>query len=247
MDCIGLVQDRNQRVAVANTVWTFRFHKMLGISLVAAQIAAFQEGLSFMESVRTVKNYSCVHGEIKAQWNLGGSFDCSVRRQLSSLSLPVTLPVINVKKTSVDFKSASELYRSSDRRLSAKLVPTFAVRGCRVVSATDPHGHILGFLDRSRYYFFQVAPQLYSRGWVDPLPDPLLLRKSGSAGNRTRDLWICSKKLWPLDYSGGRYKRKYPSKIQVTIILRVLNEHKLSMFEYMSLREYLTVRERKHQ
>jgi hypothetical protein len=33
-----------------------------------------------------------------------------------------------------------------------------------VVSATDPHGRILGFLDRSRYYFFQVAPQLYSRG-----------------------------------------------------------------------------------
>jgi hypothetical protein len=41
------------------------------------------------------------------------------------------------------------------------------------------------------YYFFEVAPQLYSRGWVDPVPDPLLLRKSGSAGNRTRDLWIC--------------------------------------------------------
>jgi hypothetical protein len=34
--------------------------------------------------------------------------------------------------------------------------------------------------------FFQVAPQLYSRGWVDPVPDPLLLRKSGSAGNRIR-------------------------------------------------------------
>jgi hypothetical protein len=34
-------------------------------------------------------------------------------------------------------------------------------------SSTDynkPHGRILGFLDRSRYYFFQVAPQLYSRG-----------------------------------------------------------------------------------
>jgi hypothetical protein len=27
---------------------------------------------------------------------------------------------------------------------------------------------------------------------VDPVPDPLLLRKSGSAGNRTWDLWICS-------------------------------------------------------
>jgi hypothetical protein len=34
----------------------------------------------------------------------------------------------------------------------AKLVPTFAGRGCRVVSETDPHGRILGFLDRSRYH-----------------------------------------------------------------------------------------------
>jgi hypothetical protein len=25
-----------------------------------------------------------------------------------------------------------------------------------------PHDRILGFLDQSRYYFFQVAPQLYS-------------------------------------------------------------------------------------
>jgi hypothetical protein len=67
-----------------------------------------------------------------------------------------------------------------------KLEPTFPDRECRVVSATDPHGRILDFLDRSRYFFLQVAPQLYSRGWVDPVPDPLLLRKSGSAGNRTR-------------------------------------------------------------
>jgi hypothetical protein len=28
-----------------------------------------------------------------------------------------------------------------------------------------------------------------------PDPDPLLLRKSGSTGNRTQDLWICSQKL----------------------------------------------------
>jgi hypothetical protein len=32
-----------------------------------------------------------------------------------------------------------------------------------VVSVTDPSGHILGFLDRSRYFFFQVAGS-----WVDP-------------------------------------------------------------------------------
>jgi hypothetical protein len=36
-------------------------------------------------------------------------------------------------------------------RLSAKLVPTFADRGCYMVSATDPYGRILIFLDRSRY------------------------------------------------------------------------------------------------
>jgi hypothetical protein len=96
-----------------------------------------------------------------------------------------------------------QLSGPSNRRLPAKLVPTFADRGCRVVSATDPHSRILGFLDRSRYYFFQVAPQLYSQGWVDPIPDPLLLRKTGSAGHRTRDLWICSQELWPLDHRGG--------------------------------------------
>jgi hypothetical protein len=55
-----------------------------------------------------------------------------------------------------------------------------------VVSATDPYGHILGFLDQSHYGFFQVAPELYSRGLVNPVPDPLLLSLTGSAGNRAR-------------------------------------------------------------
>jgi hypothetical protein len=35
-------------------------------------------------------------------------------------------------------ESASELYQPRDRHMSAKLVPTFTDRGCRVVSATDP-------------------------------------------------------------------------------------------------------------
>jgi hypothetical protein len=42
------------------------------------------------------------------------------------------------------------------------LVPTFVDRVCHVVSVTDTYGRILGFLDRSRYFFFKVAPQLYS-------------------------------------------------------------------------------------
>jgi hypothetical protein len=59
------------------------------------------------------------------------------------------------------------------------------------------------FLDRSRYFIFQVAPKLYSGSWVGTVPNPLLLRKYGSVGNRTRNLWICSQELWTLDHRDG--------------------------------------------
>jgi CBS-domain-containing membrane protein len=55
-------------------------------------------------------------------------------------------------------------FRQSDRRLSPKLMPTFANGRFHVISVTDPYGRILGFLDRSDYFFFQIAPQLYTRG-----------------------------------------------------------------------------------
>jgi hypothetical protein len=58
-------------------------------------------------------------------------------------------------------ESASELYRPSERCLSAKLVPTFANRGVsRGQLGVSPCGRDLGFLERSRYFFFKVAPQL---------------------------------------------------------------------------------------
>jgi hypothetical protein len=74
----------------------------------------------------------------------------------------------------------------ADRATAACWFQLFAVRVCHVVSVTDPYGHILVFLDRSHYFFFRVATQLYSRGWVDPVPDSLLLRKSGITGNWTQ-------------------------------------------------------------
>jgi hypothetical protein len=87
--------------------------------------------------------------------------------------------------------------------------PNFADRGSHAVSVTDPYDRILDFLDRSRYFFFLVALQLYSRRWEDPVPDPLCHRKSGSAGNRTRThgsvarnmtfpklSHVCATKLW---------------------------------------------------
>jgi hypothetical protein len=41
---------------------------------------------------------------------------------------------VNKKKKLQGFSLQSELYQPSDRCLSAKLVPTLADRGCRVVS-----------------------------------------------------------------------------------------------------------------
>jgi hypothetical protein len=57
-----------------------------------------------------------------------------------------------IKKKTPWSESASELYLPSDRRLSAKGLPTFVDRGCHVVSVTDPYGRNLGFIDRRRYF-----------------------------------------------------------------------------------------------
>jgi hypothetical protein len=92
--------------------------------------------------------------------------------------------------------------RASGQRI---LVPTFADRGVsRGQLGGKPNTVNLSFLDRSRYFTFQVAPHLSSGRWVDPVPDPLLLRKSGSARNRIRDLCDCSQKPWPLEQWGGQ-------------------------------------------
>jgi hypothetical protein len=42
---------------------------------------------------------------------------------------------------------------------------------------------------------------------MDTVPDPLLLRKSSSAGNLTQDLCVCSQEVWPLDDRGGHKNR----------------------------------------
>jgi hypothetical protein len=54
-------------------------------------------------------------------------------------------------------ESVNKLYQPGDHRLSAKLVPTFADRGCHVVSMTDPYSRILS---RSELLLFsQLAPK----------------------------------------------------------------------------------------
>ena len=97
------------------------------------------------------------------------------------------------------------LGRQSGRRRSAKLVPTFADRGVsRGQYNGSPRPLISVYRTWIATYFIQVALQLTSRGFEHPVPDPLPLRKSGSARNRTRDLCICSQKPWPLDHIGGK-------------------------------------------
>jgi hypothetical protein len=96
-------------------------------------------------------------------------------------------------------ESASELYRPSDRRLSAKWLPTFAER----VPRGQRDGYLRPYSRFSRQellLFYQVVPQLYSRGRVDPVPDPILFF-SWKCRESNPGLRICSQELWPLDHN----------------------------------------------
>jgi hypothetical protein len=72
-------------------------------------------------------------------------------------------------------ESTNDLCRPSDRRLSAKLMPTFVDRG---VSRSQRCRFSLGFLDRSRYFSFQEAERTpfqthcFSENQADPRLEP---------------------------------------------------------------------------
>jgi hypothetical protein len=86
------------------------------------------------------------------------------------------------------------------------LVPTFADRGVSCGQrGGSPTVVNLSFLDRSRYFSFKQLLIYPHKGWVDPVPDLLIFRKSGSSGNQTRDHWVRSQKLLPVDHRGGQW------------------------------------------
>jgi hypothetical protein len=90
------------------------------------------------------------------------------------------------------------------------LVQTFEDRWVsRGQGGGTPTAVNLCLLDRSRCFVFEAAPHLSKRGWVDPIPEPLLRRKSGRAENRNRDLWVCNQELWGLDHRGGSHTYEY--------------------------------------
>jgi hypothetical protein len=66
------------------------------------------------------------------------------KRKQTNVTLPnrfaLRFALVNLVHCSFLNSGALKLYRPRDRRLSAKLVPSLADRGCRVVSATNSHG-----------------------------------------------------------------------------------------------------------
>jgi hypothetical protein len=72
-------------------------------------------------------------------------------------------------------------------------MPTFVdrrvLRGQRGGSPTVVN---ISFLDWIRYFSFKQLLIYPHTGCVDPVPDPVSLRRSGSAGNRTRGLWVAA-------------------------------------------------------
>jgi hypothetical protein len=67
-------------------------------------------------------------------------------------------------------ESASELYRQSGSRLSAKWLPTFADRGCHMVSVTDPYFcNIYIFYCtynlENHHYFYTILLLTFNKLW----------------------------------------------------------------------------------
>jgi hypothetical protein len=69
--------------------------------------------------------------------------------------------------------------------LVGEVIANFLRRGCHVVSATDPYGRIIGFLERSRYFSIKYLLSCTHEAEWTPLQTHYFFF-SGSAGNRTR-------------------------------------------------------------
>jgi hypothetical protein len=106
------------------------------------------------------------------------------------------------KKNIRGCQSANEIYQPKDRRGGRSFIRTLSIVVAAWLVQWIPTAVNLGFLDRSRYFFIQVTPQLSSRR-TDTVTYPLFPRKS-CAGNWARDHWICNQELWPLDRRGGQ-------------------------------------------
>jgi hypothetical protein len=89
-----------------------------------------------------------------------------------------------IKKNLLGFESAIGLYRSSDRRRSAKLVPTLADRGCNLVSATNPSDRNFYFLGLEPLLFLPSCSSIVHEAEWTPFQTHCCSEISVNAGNR---------------------------------------------------------------
>jgi hypothetical protein len=120
--------------------------------LFLAQFSSLSLGLSSdwiptLKRDKTIITFS-LHWCRFCSWSL--CLTCNIPFSSSFLPSQEIISEVSAQNTN-KFRGLSLLYRPKDRRLLAKLVSTFADIKCCMVSATDPHGRILGFLDRSHY------------------------------------------------------------------------------------------------
>jgi hypothetical protein len=83
-----------------------------------------------------------------------------------------------------------------------------------MVSATDPYGSILGFLDRIRYFFFQVAPQFNHEAQWTPYQTHYFSENVITPGIEagSLDLWSGTVTTRPLRWSNKMSLHKYSAK-----------------------------------
>jgi hypothetical protein len=144
-----------------------------------------------------------------------------IKKKLADGTSPFSVAVW-LLRSNVSVQFHIHWHKSKKKLISVALVPERTIPAERLLLVGEVSANVCGqwvscgqrngsprpyfqFSRSEPCFFFQVAPQLYLWGWVDPDPDPLLLRKSGSARNRTRNLWICSQELWPLEHRGSLY------------------------------------------
>jgi hypothetical protein len=105
------------------------------------------------------------------------------------------LTAISTKTNSVAFSPTRAIPTERPPHFGEIYCQLLRIGGCRMVSAAVPTAVNLSCLDRSRYFFFQVALHLSSPGLSGPLSKLTDTQKSGSAKNRTRNLWVCSQEV----------------------------------------------------
>jgi hypothetical protein len=107
-------------------------------------------------------------------------------------------------KQTLQPESASELYRLSNRRLSAKLVLTFAGRGVSHSQLVDPLQPKSRFSRPELLLFLSSSYSVLLTRLSGPHSRPSTTQKMWYRRESNPDLWICSQELWLLDRRGGR-------------------------------------------